>query len=100
MSAAGVSSQALDRVARRVIEGAGYGDQFSHALGHGLGIEVHEWPGVSKRADHTLRDQMVITIEPGIYLENRFGIRLEDTVVISPAGSKRLNRLSTETVLL
>ncbi len=97
---AGMSTLVLDQTARRVIEEEGHGEHFVHSLGHGLGIDVHEWPSVSHRAAHILQEHMVVTIEPGIYLEGRFGIRLEDTIVITGAHCERLNRLSTETVIL
>lgn len=99
-ASAGMSTNELDRTARRVIEDHGYGDNFVHSLGHGLGIDVHEWPGVSHRTSHTLQENMVITIEPGIYLDGQFGIRLEDTIIIKEGHCERLNGLSTETVVI
>lgn len=99
-ASAGMSTNDLDRTARRVIEDHGYGDNFVHSLGHGLGIDVHEWPGVSHRTSHTLQENMVVTIEPGIYLEGQFGVRLEDTIVVKKGHCERLNSLSTETVVI
>jgi len=96
----GMSTHALDSTARSVIQAEGYGNHFVHSLGHGLGMDVHEWPGVSARTDHRLQKNTVVTVEPGIYLEGQFGIRLEDTIVITDGDARRLNRLSTEPVIL
>lgn len=81
---AGVKASELDMIARTIITDAGYGDYFKHSLGHGLGIEVHESPGISYRnTEDTLVENCVITIEPGIYLPEKFGMRLEDDIVIT-----------------
>jgi Xaa-Pro aminopeptidase len=81
---AGVKASDLDMIARNIITDAGYGEYFKHSLGHGLGIEVHESPGISFRnTDDYLVENCVITIEPGIYLPNKFGMRLEDDIVIT-----------------
>jgi Xaa-Pro aminopeptidase len=80
---AGITCRALDEVARSVIRDAGYGDYFGHGLGHGVGLNVHEAPRVGPAADDdVLREGMVVTIEPGIYLPGRFGVRIEDLVVV------------------
>ena len=73
----------VDRVARDIIADYGYGDNFIHSTGHSLGLDIHETPGFSLRDDTTIEEGMVITVEPGIYLEGEFGVRLEDTVSIS-----------------
>ena len=78
----GVMASDVDKAARDIIRESGYGDYFGHALGHGVGMEVHEQPGVSKRSDIMLEDGMVITIEPGIYVPNLGGVRIEDMVVV------------------
>lgn len=88
----GMVSRALDKVARDVIEGAGFGPYFSHSLGHGVGLEIHEWPGVSYRSDAVLPVGAVITIEPGIYLPGRFGVRIEDMVALREGGCDVLTR--------
>lgn len=72
----------VDFAARSVIQNAGYGEAFGHGLGHGLGLEVHELPRLSSLSEDTLNNDMIVTIEPGIYLPGRFGIRLEETVAI------------------
>ncbi|GAB5521162.1 MAG: aminopeptidase P family protein [Rhodothermales bacterium] len=76
----GMTSKALDAVARDRIEAAGYGEAFGHSLGHGVGLDVHEWPPVSFRSENELPADCVVTIEPGIYLEGQFGVRIEDMI--------------------
>ncbi len=76
----------IDKVARDIIGDYGYGDKFIHSTGHSLGLDIHETPGFSLRDDTTIEKGMVITVEPGIYLEGEFGVRLEDTVSISKRG--------------
>ena len=77
----------IDKVARDIIEDYGYGDMFIHSTGHSLGLDIHETPGFSLRDDTMIEEGMVITVEPGIYLEGEFGVRLEDTVSISKRAS-------------
>ena len=79
---AGKSAKEIDSVARKIIEDAGYGEQFTHGLGHGVGIEVHERPAVNSRSEEILEENMVITVEPGIYLKDKFGVRIEDMVIV------------------
>lgn len=92
----GMGADELDLIARSAIERAGYGPAFSHSLGHGVGLDIHEWPGVSFRNPEPLPDGAVITLEPGIYLEGRFGIRVEDLVVLKPDGIEVITRLSRD----
>ena len=73
----------IDKVARDIISDYGYGDKFIHSTGHSLGLDIHETPGFSLRDDTIIEEGMVITVEPGIYLEGEFGVRIEDTVSIS-----------------
>jgi Xaa-Pro aminopeptidase len=82
----GVSAASVDHSARTVIREAGYGDNFGHSVGHGLGLEVHEFPYISPKSEDTLEEGMVFTIEPGIYLPGEFGIRIEDTAVVTQSG--------------
>ena len=85
----GISCYDADRAARDIIREAGYGECFGHSLGHGVGMFIHEAPSLSPKSDPslTLRAGNVITVEPGIYLEGRFGCRIEDMVAICPDGS-------------
>ncbi len=78
----GIGAKELDGVARGHIRSKGYGKYFGHGLGHGIGLQIHEFPRVSARSAHTLRSGNVITVEPGIYLPGKFGVRIEDDVVI------------------
>jgi Xaa-Pro aminopeptidase len=78
----GVTCSQLDRIARKFITSKGYGNNFGHRLGHGVGIEVHEEPAVTMENRAVLRENMIITIEPGIYIENFGGVRIEDMVIV------------------
>jgi Xaa-Pro aminopeptidase len=90
--APGVAAQDVDLAARRVIEGAGYGERFIHRTGHGIGLELHEPPWIVAGNDLELRHGMTFSVEPGIYLEGRFGVRIEDIVAVTDDGVDRLNR--------
>lgn len=87
---AGVSAGAVDARAREVIVGAGLGDYFIHRTGHGLGLEAHEAPSLNPGSDLVLEAGMVVTVEPGVYLPGWGGIRIEDTLLVEPAGARRL----------
>lgn len=96
----GVALQDLDRTARRLIAAEGYGDAFLHRVGHGLGLELHEEPYLVEGNDLPLAAGMVFSDEPGIYLEGRFGVRTEDTVVCTEGGGRRLNHATRELTTL
>ncbi len=90
----GVTTQQTDRVAREVIDKAGYKDYFGHGLGHGIGREIHELPAMRKTgADEELRPGMIVTVEPGIYLPGEGGVRIEDDVLITHSGCEVLTTL-------
>jgi Xaa-Pro aminopeptidase len=93
---AGVLGRDADAAARTVIEGAGHGEQFGHGLGHGVGLEVHEEPRLSKAGDVLLAAGMVVTVEPGVYLPGRFGVRIEDLVIVRDDGGEILSSLPKE----
>jgi Xaa-Pro aminopeptidase len=96
----GVACQELDRAARQIITEAGYGEAFIHRVGHGLGLEVHEEPYLVEGNDLLLAEGMVFSDEPGIYLEGRFGVRIEDAVVCTADGGRRLNESTRELVVM
>jgi Xaa-Pro aminopeptidase len=98
--AAGVGGEELDRVAREVIGAAGHGERFGHGLGHGVGLEVHEMPRVSPRSDDVLEEGEVVTIEPGIYLPGKLGVRIEDLVVVEQSGHRNLSGLAKDLQLV
>lgn len=87
----GVEASTVDRVVRSVIEERGYGDAFTHRTGHGVGLDVHEPPYLVAGNPRELEPGMVASVEPGIYLENKFGVRIEDLVVVTNDGCERLN---------
>jgi Xaa-Pro aminopeptidase len=88
--AAGVSCAEVDEAARGVLRRAGFGDAFTHATGHSVGLEIHEPPRIGAGQAMRLQAGMVVTVEPGIYLAGRFGIRIEDTVAVTDAGCQVL----------
>ncbi len=92
----GMRGDEIDNFARRYIERAGYGDKFGHGLGHGIGLEVHEAPRVSKLSKDIIKRGMVFTIEPGIYLEGKFGVRIEDDVVMEKDRVRVLTSLDRD----
>lgn len=88
----GVAAEDVDRVARRVIEDAGFGDRFIHRTGHGIGLEVHEHPYIVEGNETPLEAGMAFSVEPGIYEPGRYGMRVEDIVVVTDDGVDELNR--------
>jgi Xaa-Pro aminopeptidase len=94
----GVTGVDADAVARRVIDDAGYGDYFGHGLGHGVGLDVHELPRLSTESTEVVEEGNVTSVEPGIYLPDRGGIRIEDLVVVRPDGVEVLTSFTKELV--
>ncbi len=96
----GIAISEVDCAARSLIEAEGYGGQFLHSTGHGVGLEIHELPWVRKEGEGVLEPGMVLTVEPGIYVPGLGGIRLEDTVVITPEGHENLTNRPTDFEIL
>jgi Xaa-Pro aminopeptidase len=92
----GAGGRELDAAARDLIEAAGYGSEFGHGLGHGVGLEVHENPRLSQRSDDVLAAGNAVTVEPGIYLPDRFGVRIEDLVIVAEDGCEILSSIGKE----
>ena len=91
LAALGVSAEEVDQAARSVIEEAGYGEYFIHRTGHGLGLEAHEPPYIVAGNKRILQPGMTFTVEPGIYLPGRGGVRIEDDVVVTKDGRRNLS---------
>lgn len=96
----GAACESIDRAARAVITDAGYGDYFIHRVGHGLGLDVHEEPYLVEGNTLPLQVGMVFSDEPGIYIEGKFGVRIEDSVVCTETGGERLNEATRELTLM
>ena len=88
--ASGVRCAEVDEAARSVLRRAGLAEAFTHSTGHGVGLEIHEPPRIGAGQTARLQTGMVVTIEPGVYLEGQFGIRIEDMVAVTPTGGQSL----------
>lgn len=96
----GADLSEVDGAARQVIADAGHGEHFGHGLGHGVGLQIHEAPGISASAAGTLRAGSVVTVEPGVYVPDRGGVRIEDTLVVGTQGPELLTRFPKELAIL
>jgi len=88
----GITGERIDKIARQTFQKAGHKEDFLHSLGHGLGLEVHELPNLAPKSKTRLKPGMVVTIEPGLYFPNKFGIRIEDLLVITAKGARNLTK--------
>ena len=96
----GITGADADKIAREYLASVGYKEEFTHSLGHGIGLRIHEAPRLSKKYLGTLEDNMVFSIEPGVYIDNKFGVRIEDTVVLENGKVKRLFDDKKELIIL
>jgi Xaa-Pro aminopeptidase len=92
----GVGGREADATARAVIDDAGHREHFGHGLGHGVGVEVHEAPRLSQRSSDSLQAGHIVTVEPGVYLPGRFGVRIEDLVAVTEDVARVLTGLSKD----
>ena len=99
-ASSGVCCADVDKAARDVIENAGYGECFNHSTGHGVGVEIHESPRLSTACKAALSVGNVVTDEPGIYIPEKFGVRIEDMLLITENGCKNLTRAPKELIIL
>jgi Xaa-Pro aminopeptidase len=96
----GVTGKEADAIARNYLIEQGYGDLFTHSLGHGVGLNIHEAPSISPKGDTVLENGMVFSIEPGVYLEGEFGIRIEDTVTLENGKCKSLMNEGKDPIII
>ena len=96
----GVKASDIDKTARDIITKAGYGKNFGHSTGHGVGLDIHEKPFVSSKSETILSENMIITVEPGIYLKNSFGVRIEDMVLVKQDGYSNFVTLPKELIIV
>ena len=100
ISKAGVVGKDIDGAARKVIEEASYGPQFSHSYGHGVGLEIHEAPGLSFKSEANVPENAVCSAEPGIYLAGKFGVRIEDCIIFKADGYENLATSPKELIIV
>ncbi len=95
---AGIMAKEVDTISRDIIKKAGYGEFFGHGLGHGVGLDIHEQPVLSPLSEAILEENMVVTVEPGVYLPKRMGVRIEDTVIVTKDGCEVITHLPKELI--
>ena len=96
----GITASSVDFAARDLIDKNGFENCFGHATGHGVGLDIHEEPRVSTKSDTVLQSGMIITIEPGIYLQDKFGVRIEDMVMVTDDGCYNFTKSNKELIVL
>ena len=97
---AGVTGREIDEAARRVLREAGYGEYFSHSFGHSLGVDIHESPGASSKETQIMPVGAVISAEPGVYIPGKFGVRIEDVLILSETGCENMTRSPKDLIVL
>lgn len=96
----GEKTAKADNVARDIITAAGYGEYFGHSLGHGVGIDIHEYPAASPKSESVFREGNIVTDEPGIYIPEKLGVRIEDMLLVTQKGGKSLSKAQKELIIL
>ena len=96
---AGVTGKQADQYSRQIIKNAGYGDAYGHAGGHGVGLDIHETPSLSENFTKKFKENTIITIEPGIYINGKIGVRIEDMALITKSGIKNLTKITKDPFL-
>ncbi|MFC1615613.1 M24 family metallopeptidase [Patescibacteria group bacterium] len=97
---AGINGKKADHLSRKIIEDAGYGEFYGHSGGHGVGLEIHEIPSLAENYTENLKQNSVVTVEPGIYLPGKFGVRLEDMALVQKNDVKNLTNMSKKITIL
>lgn len=100
MVKAGISGKAVDAACRDYITDAGYGSNFQHGTGHGVGLDIHEQPVASPRSESILEENMIVTVEPGIYISGKIGLRIEDSVIVTTDGCEIITNTSKKLIEL
>lgn len=96
----GAECSKVDKTARTIIEKAGFGKNFGHSTGHGVGLQIHENPRLSSASTQTLKSNMIVTVEPGIYIEGKFGVRIEDMVLVTKDGCDIMSEITKDLIVL